>query len=175
MSFTGHDRLVDTLMPAVREMFPGDEMARRRRIDRALGADGYVRSESLLILGNLLIALVIDDTQYNSASTSVYTDMAAQNIALPEGAWTLYVLTWSRGGHTAGTSIDYRLSVQNAAYNEITRTAPTVSAAPFSTVAVVPNMPGGQEVSIATQFKCDAGATATMNDTVTLTIALRSS
>lgn len=174
MPITGHDRLVDEVIPIAKAFLAPEMLRQRRALRHAISDDGYIEPEALLILGNLLVSLTLDDTQYNSTSTSAYTDMAAHTITLPDGVWTLYVLALSRGGHSAGTNIDFRLSVQNDAYNEITRSAPTASAAPFYTIAVVSSVPGEQEIAIAAQFKCDSGSTATMNDTVILDIALRS-
>jgi hypothetical protein len=172
MMLTDQDRLEKLFVPLARTIMPPAALDRQKRIDYALGDDGKVQESAMPPLSGLHITSTIDDTAYNSTSTSVYTTCVETTITLGDGTWTLIVNVMSRGAHSAGTSIDYRINVNSDAYNEITRTAPAAAAAPFFTTATVTAVPGG-DVAIAAEFKCDAGSTATISDSVLTVIAMR--
>ena len=173
MALTGLDNLTAEWMPAVRAKLPASEIDRRKRVDQAIDATGYIDPSVVQILGSLQVTATLDATAYNSTSTSVYTECVSTTMTLGEGTWTLVITAMSRGTHTSGTSIDYQITVDGTAYNEITRTAPTSGGAPFFTTATVTAQPGGSDVYIAAEFKCDAGSTATVSDSVLQVIAIR--
>jgi hypothetical protein len=169
---TGDDTLTRIVAPAMEALMPASALKRWKRVDFALDDSGVVNINAVQILGSMQITSTLDDTAYNSTSTSVYTECVITTMTLGTGTWALIVNAMSRGAHSAGTSIDYRLNVNGDAYNEITRTAPAAAAAPFFTTATVTALPGG-DVAIAAEFKCDAGSTATISDSVLTVIAMR--
>jgi hypothetical protein len=173
MSFSGEDTLTRMFMPVAEAVMPRAELRRRKRIDAAIDQSGFVEPDAVQILGSLQVTCTLDATAYNSTSTSVWTTCVETVMTLGAGTWTLIVTAMSRGTHSAGTSIDYEINIDGTAYNEVTRTAPTSGGAPFFTTATVTAMPGGNDVSILAEFKCDAGSTATISDSVLQVIALR--
>jgi hypothetical protein len=172
-AYTGHDRLARLLAPVMPDLMPPAEIDTFRRVRRALDGSGFVDADAVPPLGQVIVNAALDDTTYNSTSTSAWTTCVEVTQSLPPGTWSLVALAMSRGGHSAGTSIDYRITVNGDAYGEITRTAPTSSAAPFFSLATVAGIPGGTDVVVLAEFKCDAGSTATISDSVLTTIYLR--
>lgn len=172
-TLTGEDNLMRVWMPLGPALLPASEIDRRKRVDTAIDGSGYIDPNAVQILGSLQITSTLDATAYNSTSTSVYTECVETTMTLGEGTWTLIVNVMSRGVHSAGTSIDYRLNIDGDAYNEISRSAPTSAAAPFLTTATVTAQAGDSEVHIAAEFKCATGSTATISSSVLTVIALR--
>ena len=170
---TGDDTLTRILAPAMPAIMPASELKRWKRVDFALDDSGFVNIDAVKVIGGLLVSATLDDTLVTSTSTSAYTTCVSTTITLGDGTWTVMAQAASRGSHSAGTSIDYRLNIDGTAYNEITRTAPTSGAAPFFTVATVTGMAGGSDVAIAVEFKCDAGSTATITDSTLSVTAIR--
>jgi hypothetical protein len=173
MTYTGNDTLTKIVAEAMPSLMPATEMKRWKRIDHAISDDGYINVDALVILGSLYVAFLFDNTTYNSTSTAVFTSCIEANPDIGNGTWTLNVQANSRGAHTTGTGINYRLMIDGTAYNEIFKTAPTTHAAPFFVNAVVPGIDGGRSVNILAEFKCDSAATATISDTTLQIIAVR--
>lgn len=163
MSFTGHDKLVDALMPAVRSMFPGETMDRRRRIDRAIGADGMVDPDAIQLLGAIIPGGWIDNATYSITSTVTYTATAPGIVALTGGIWLLKVRAWLRYGTGDGSNADSRLVVNGQAQADTTRSGPTASAGPVYLFERYLNIEGNQEVSVRVDIKSDSGTTITVN------------
>lgn len=170
---TGEDRLTRIIAPVMRDLMPAAEIDRWKRVDRAVDGSGAIAPDAIPPLGHVLISAILDDTLYSSTSTSAWTTCAELTQSLLTGTWTLVALAESRGGHSAASSIDYRISVNGDAYGEITRTAPSSSAAPFFSLATVSGLPGGSDVIVAAEFKCDSGSTASVSDSRLTTIYLR--
>ena len=123
MTLSGEDTLTRLLMPVAAEVFPRAEMRRRKRFDAAIDQSGFIEPDAVQMLGSLQVTTTLDDTAYNSTSTSAYTTCVSTTLTLGTGTWTVVVNAMSRGAHNAGTSIDYRINIDGNAYNEITRTA----------------------------------------------------
>ena len=174
MPFTGLDNLTRMYMPVAEAIMPRAELRRRKRVDAVIDASGYIDPEAVQILGSLQVTSTLDDTAYNSTSTSVWTACAETTLSLGAGTWTLVITAMSRGAHSSsGSSINYRITVDGNAHNEITRTAPSTAASPFFTTATVSAMPGWSDVFIAAEFKCNSASTATVSDSVLQVMALR--
>jgi hypothetical protein len=171
--FTGEDRLTAIVAQAMPALIPVSDIKRWKRVDRAIDASGYIDPSSVQLLGNLYMAFLLDDTQYVTTSTTVYTTCIEANPEIGNGTWTLYVQAQSRGNLSAVTNIDYRLSIDGVTYGEISRSAPSTSAAPFFTNAIVTDVDGGRSVNVLAEFKCASAATATVNDSTLQIIAIR--
>ena len=164
MTFTGHDRLVDALLPAVRDMFPAATMDRRRRIDRAIGADGMVDPEAIQLLGAIIPGGWIDNATYPGiTSTSIYTQMADGIVALTAGTWLLKVRAWLRYGVSDGTLADFRLVVDGVPQADTTRSGPSASAGPGFLWGLYPGIEGNSEIPIWVDIKSDTGGSVTCN------------
>lgn len=175
MTRTHEDRLTRIVGEAMPALLPVRGLDHMKRIEYAIDRTGRVNANAVQLLGALDVQTALDDTQYQSTSTTDYTTCVELFVSLGAGTWTLVVLAESRGIHSGGTSIDYRLSIAGTAYNEITRTAPTSGGAPFFTSATVTGMDGGQDVALTAEFKCDAASTATIVDSRLTVVALRTS
>jgi hypothetical protein len=173
MKYSGNDTLTKIVAEAMPSLMPASEMRRWKRIDHAIDDSGYVNVEAVQLLGALYVAFLIDDTTYNSATTADFTTCCEANIELGNGTWTLNVQAQSRGGHSAGTSIDYRLRIDGLGYTTVTKSAPTTHAAPITTNEIVSGLDGGRSVNILAEFKCDTGATATVSNTTLQIIGIR--
>lgn len=163
MSFTGHDKLVDALMPAVRSMFPGETMDRRRRIERAVGADGMVNADAIQLLGAIIPSGWIDNATYSITSTVAYTATGSGVVALTKGTWLIKIRAWLRYGTSDGSSADARLVVNGQVQSDTTRSGPTASAGPVYLFGAYAGIEGNQEISVRVDIKSDSGATITVN------------
>jgi hypothetical protein len=173
MRYSGNDTLTKIVAEAMPSLMPASEMRRWKRIDHAIDDSGYINSEAVQLLGNIYVAFLMDDTTYNSTITADFTTCCEANIELGNGTWTLNVQANSRGGHSTGTSIDYRLRIDGLGYTTVTHTAPATGAAPFYTNEIVSGLDGGRAVNILAEFKCDTAATATISDTTLQIIGIR--
>jgi hypothetical protein len=174
MKYSGNDTLTKIVAEAMPSLMPASEMRRWKRIDHAISDDGYINAGAVQLLDTLLVTALLDDTQYNSTSTTDYTTCCEMNPTLGNGTWTMIVQAQSRGGHSASSNIDYRLNIDGIAYNEVTRSAPTsATQLPFFTNAVIPGLDGGRTVNVRAEFKCDSAATVTITDSTLQIIAVR--
>jgi hypothetical protein len=173
MKYSGNDTLTKIVAEAMPSLMPASEMRRWKRIDHAIDDSGYVSADAIQLLGTLYVAFLMDDTTYNSTSTLDFTTCLEANPELGNGTWTLNVQANSRGGHSTGTSIDYRLRIDGLGYTTVTHTAPATGAAPFYTNEIVSGLDGGRAVNILAEFKCDTAATATISDTTLQIIGIR--
>jgi hypothetical protein len=173
MKYSGNDTLTKIVAEAMPSLMPASEMRRWKRIDHAIDDSGYVNVEAVQLLGTLYVAYLLDDTSRASASTTDYTVAIEANPEIGNGTWTLNVQAQSRGTHSTGTNIDYRLVIDGVVYNPISRTAATAGASPFATNAIVTGMDGGRSVNILAEFKCATAATAVVNNNTLQIIGIR--
>ena len=99
MPFTGLDNLTRMYMPVAEAVMPREDLRRRKRVDAVIDASGFIDPEAVQILGSLQVTSTLDDTAYNSTSTSVWTACAETTLSLGAGTWTLVITPMSRGGH----------------------------------------------------------------------------
>lgn len=123
-------------------------------------------------VGQSITYHAFNNTGGSTASTVTYATVVSSTFTLPTGTWTLDVNGWGRIGHTAGTNLDLRLTIDGTTGTAYTLSAPAVGA--------YPGAAGGSKASVASGsrtvslgVKANSAGTAIMTNASLIITATR--
>lgn len=165
MPSTHDDQLYRIWQPAVATMLPGEEITRRRRVDRAIGRDGRVLPDAVPVDTNYLSGVAYSNAGASTSSTATYANAAVTTFTLPSGRWIIKAMAATRIGNTLDSNVDGRITITgHTTANEATRSGPSVSAAPMNLIEQTSPIDGDQDITVAAQVKSDTTGTSSMTN-----------
>lgn len=123
-------------------------------------------------VGQSITYHAFDNTGNSTASTVTYATVVSKTFTLPTGTWTLDVNGWGRIGHTAGTNLDLRLTIDGTNGTAYTLSGPATGAYPGAAGGSKSSVASGSR-TVSLGVKANLAGTAVMTNASLIITATR--